>query len=422
MPPKTTETPSKAVAKRGSTALAKQDERLETIRNIYLPDGTPEELQLCLYHEQKTGLDVLSRQLYPIRLDGKLSFQISIDGFRLIAERTDKYGGQLGPWWTIGDPCPACDGVGVIETSICPRCHGDGLRWMTAWIENGNPKAAKIGIVRTDWKEPVYVVATWDAYAQMQEAALCPHCGADAIIRGREEYGGGWLCFKKKGGCGAKFEQRPPGTGELRLVGWWAKGGAHQLAKCAEALGLRKAFPQELSGYYSVEEMEQSTSPTPITPESVSEPKPATPPKKDPPPKKQAAPRSKTPPQAEPPPPKKKTPPQRQSPDELLTLGDFRALPLEGALLTDVMKGQIAQAFNRLGIEMYHLENLIGRDVAQWTESIKEHLLDAYLQIVDGKREAETLQVMNAPDADQGASVPEGGEFYAGDEEPPFNE
>lgn len=34
---------------------------------------------------------------------------------------------------------------------------------------------------------------------------LCPQCGKDAIIKGKEEYGGGWLCFAKKGGCGAKF-------------------------------------------------------------------------------------------------------------------------------------------------------------------------------------------------------------------------
>jgi hypothetical protein len=33
----------------------------------------------------------------------------------------------------------------------------------------------------------------------------CPACGAEAIIKGREEYGGGWLCFAKKGGCGSKF-------------------------------------------------------------------------------------------------------------------------------------------------------------------------------------------------------------------------
>ena len=36
-------------------------------------------------------------------------------------------------------------------------------------------------------------------------ARKCPACGKEAIIKGREEYGGGWLCFKKKDGCGAKF-------------------------------------------------------------------------------------------------------------------------------------------------------------------------------------------------------------------------
>jgi hypothetical protein len=25
------------------------------------------------------------------------------------------------------------------------------------------------------------------------------------IIKGKEEYGGGWICYNKKGGCGQKF-------------------------------------------------------------------------------------------------------------------------------------------------------------------------------------------------------------------------
>lgn len=39
---------------------------------------------------------------------------------------------------------------------------------------------------------------------------VCPHCGADAIIQGKKEYGGGWLCFTKKGGCNAKFGESAP--------------------------------------------------------------------------------------------------------------------------------------------------------------------------------------------------------------------
>jgi hypothetical protein len=34
----------------------------------------------------------------------------------------------------------------------------------------------------------------------------CPKCGSETIIKGKAEYGGGWLCWKKKGGCGEKFE------------------------------------------------------------------------------------------------------------------------------------------------------------------------------------------------------------------------
>lgn len=39
---------------------------------------------------------------------------------------------------------------------------------------------------------------------------LCPTCGKPAIIKGKDEYGGGWICFKKKDGCGAKFEDTDP--------------------------------------------------------------------------------------------------------------------------------------------------------------------------------------------------------------------
>jgi hypothetical protein len=42
----------------------------------------------------------------------------------------------------------------------------------------------------------------------------CPVCGAAAIIKGKQEYGGGYLCFGKKGGCGAKFPD-----GDLRIEG-----------------------------------------------------------------------------------------------------------------------------------------------------------------------------------------------------------
>ncbi len=43
-------------------------------------------------------------------------------------------------------------------------------------------------------------------YAYRKAARACPQCGnVGSVIKGRAEYGGGWLCWQKNGGCGAKF-------------------------------------------------------------------------------------------------------------------------------------------------------------------------------------------------------------------------
>ena len=47
-------------------------------------------------------------------------------------------------------------------------------------------------------------------YRWREMQRTCPTCNSIAIIRGKEEYGGGWICFQKKGGCGAKFEIDDP--------------------------------------------------------------------------------------------------------------------------------------------------------------------------------------------------------------------
>jgi hypothetical protein len=44
-------------------------------------------------------------------------------------------------------------------------------------------------------------------YRWRDSKRICPQCGKDTIIKGKEEFGGGWLCFKKSGGCGAKFAE-----------------------------------------------------------------------------------------------------------------------------------------------------------------------------------------------------------------------
>lgn len=44
-----------------------------------------------------------------------------------------------------------------------------------------------------------------DRYVKQTSERLCPSCGKAAIIKGQEKYGGGWVCWDKKGGCGAKY-------------------------------------------------------------------------------------------------------------------------------------------------------------------------------------------------------------------------
>ena len=52
---------------------------------------------------------------------------------------------------------------------------------------------------------------SWEKkYRWRQGERVCPECGKAAIIRGKAEYGGGWLCFKKKDGCGYKYAENDP--------------------------------------------------------------------------------------------------------------------------------------------------------------------------------------------------------------------
>lgn len=187
-----------------STVLAVQQDQtqwdatqLAALRQIGLSDAPSGDLALFLHYAQKTGLDPFSRQIYMIgRWDSRsgsnrYTIQSSIDGLRIIAQRSGEYAGQTQPLW----------------------CGEDGV-WRDVWLSSELPRAAKVGIYRIGFAEPLYAVATITSY--------CP-LGKDG---------------------------RPSGL--------WSKMPDVMLAKVAEALAIRKAFPNDLSGIYTSEEMDQA--------------------------------------------------------------------------------------------------------------------------------------------------------------------
>jgi phage recombination protein Bet len=177
-----------------STAITKSEEPFFTeeqqkiIRDSYLNGATQAEASMLMEVAKALRLSPLKRHICFVKRSTKdyrtqqykdvWSHQVTIDGFRYIAERTGRYDGQDEPEFEEGATGPMTCTVRVYKKGI------------------SRPFVGKV------W---------WEEYVQTN------------------------------------------GKGEVTNM--WARGKHFMLAKCAEAVALRKAFPEDLAGAYTPEEM-----------------------------------------------------------------------------------------------------------------------------------------------------------------------
>jgi len=169
-------------------------EQVQLIKDQVMPGATDSELAYFIYYCEKRGLNPLNGEIYAVqRWDKRI--------------RKLKFTPQVGIAGLRIIAMRTGDYLGPLPTMWC-NSKGE---WFDCWIFDFPPTACKVGVRRKGWEEPVLGIARYDAYVQKDTTD--------------------------------------------KVLPFWAKYESHMLEKVAESLALRRAFPQELSGVYSTEEM-----------------------------------------------------------------------------------------------------------------------------------------------------------------------
>jgi len=151
---------------------------------------TDEEVGILLLKAAEYRLNPLKGQIYATWRGGVMRVETTLDGLRVLAQRTNEYRGQTKPEW--------------YDSTIDS--------WTDVWDDDERPPtAARVGIRREGFPEPVYVTVHWSEFKQT--------------------------------------------TNTNQLASMWKEKPAHMLAKTSASLGLRAAFPDEAGGLYTAEEM-----------------------------------------------------------------------------------------------------------------------------------------------------------------------